>query len=346
MSRDVFFLGAGFSKAINPSYPTLNELTAEINQNLNVEKESIYNHFRKEIPISYKNNIELLLNFLVSPLPYKTPAQIDSDNALYKNITTYISQYFKNKLNETIEFSKLHKNLAKFIKNHKCTCITLNYDTLLENLVYAIVSDAYKQANKNFSVFYKIPITELKNRIPDGYGCFSSFETDFHKTEMPEIIKLHGSINWLTAENTVFSETGDEDDYLRLGLENFIIPPTLDKTNLYNASFIKILWRKAFDVLTNAQNVYIIGFSFPPTDLAVRYLFQSALSNNNNNPNIYVINTKDAIDENSASYLKSRYDEIFNGCNLYYNYCCDNSLDNFIQEIINPKLNEVVNANN
>lgn len=191
MSRDVFFLGAGFSKAINPSYPTLNELTAEINQNLNVEKESIYNHFRKEIPISYKNN-----------------------------------------------------------------------------------------------------------------------------------------------------------DYLRLGLENFIIPPTLDKTNLYNASFIKILWRKAFDVLTNAQNVYIIGFSFPPTDLAVRYLFQSALSNNNNNPNIYVINTKDAIDENSVSYLKPRYDEIFNGCNLYYNYCCDNSLDNFIQEIIKPKLNEVANANN
>ena len=74
-------------------------------------------------------------------------------------------------------------------------------------------------------------------------------------------------------------------------------------------------------------------------------MFQSALSNNNN-PNIYVINTKDAIDENSVSYLKPRYDEIFNNCKLYYDYCCDNSLDKFIQAKITTNLNEVANANN
>ena len=42
MSNDVFFLGAGFSKAINNGYPTLNDLTDEINNNVILRSECYY----------------------------------------------------------------------------------------------------------------------------------------------------------------------------------------------------------------------------------------------------------------------------------------------------------------
>ena len=35
MSSDVFFLGSGFSKAIDNNYPVLSELSREIHDNLN-----------------------------------------------------------------------------------------------------------------------------------------------------------------------------------------------------------------------------------------------------------------------------------------------------------------------
>ena len=206
---------------------------------------------------------------------------------------------------------------------------------------YSIATEGYKEANKNYSIFYKMPIIELRNRVPVSYGIFASSESDFHKDNMPEIIKLHGSINWLTDNNNVYSEIGTEDEYLRLGLENFIIPPTLDKTKLYDTALLKILWKKAFDKLLEAKRIYICGFSFPVTDLSIRYLFQSALNNNKNNSTIYVINTQEALEPNSEYYLKQRYDEIFQGYNLNYDYCCNNSLEKFIQEIINPQLNNI-----
>ena len=34
MANEVFFLGSGFSKAINDNYPTLKKLTTEINNTL------------------------------------------------------------------------------------------------------------------------------------------------------------------------------------------------------------------------------------------------------------------------------------------------------------------------
>ena len=58
MSSDVFFLGSGFSKAIDNNYPVLSELSREIHDNLNTEKESVGMHYRNEIPDKYKDNIE------------------------------------------------------------------------------------------------------------------------------------------------------------------------------------------------------------------------------------------------------------------------------------------------
>lgn len=349
MSNDVFFLGSGFSKAIDNNYPVLSELSREIHDNLNTEKESVGMHYRNEIPDKYKDNIETLLTFLSSKLPYKTAVQNLADEALYMDIANQISVYFENKDANFGNNDSIYK-LGKYIAKNDITSITLNYDTILEKVIINYLSrhtgnsGQVVQMNNHYEKFYNIPITNLRNRAGDSH-----FITDMNGKgpHFPKILKLHGSINWLYTGNS-FNEpiyckdfTYDDKDfeYLKAGLNTMIVPPVLDKSRAYNHIILESLWKQAFDILKNAENIYIYGFSFPPTDLSVRYLFQSALSNNQKNPKIYVINTAEA--KNSIEKI---YKEIFNIRNLYFDYCCDNSLEKFVQEVIEPKL-EVTNAN-
>ncbi|MFG5142218.1 hypothetical protein O8I45_10355, partial [Campylobacter lari] len=64
--NDVFFFGAGFSKSLNNSYPTLAELSKYF-----IEQGHIYNNGK-----IYQENIEQLLTYLIAPLPFKTKEEI------------------------------------------------------------------------------------------------------------------------------------------------------------------------------------------------------------------------------------------------------------------------------
>lgn len=325
MSSDVFFFGSGFSKSLINSYPTLNELSNYIKSEFQYEKESVHRHFMHEVPDKFHDNIETLLTYLSSNLPYKTPVQVSADEALYKDITSKLAKKFQElrQEHEVNANEQSIKQFARYILDNKCTCITLNYDLILEDLLYKNTPQEYQDANKNFSIFYKIPITNLQNRIPVSYGGYASFNTDFDRAQMPEIIKLHGSINWLysglSMSDPVYSETGDEANYLKSGLINFIVPPVLDKQSQYNNVIIKSLWTKAFNAIENAHNIYIYGFSFPQTDYSIRFLFQSALRNNPN-CKIYVVNT-----DSNLEALKSHYIEIFGEHNCNFDCCVGNN---------------------
>lgn len=325
MSRDVFFFGSGFSKSLINNYPTLKELSDYIKNEFQYEKKSVHTHFMREVPSKFHDNIETLLTYLSSNLPYKTPVQVSADEALYKDITSKLAKRFQ-ELRQEHEVNVNEpsiKQFARYILDNKCTCITLNYDLMLEDVLYKNTPPEYQDANKNFSIFYKIPITNLQNRIPVSCGGYASFNTDFERVQMPEIIKLHGSINWLysglSMSDPVYSETGDEADYLKSGLINFIVPPVLDKQSQYNNVIIKSLWTKAFNAIENARNIYIYGFSFPQTDYSIRFLFQSALRNN---PfcKIYVVNT-----DSNIEALKSHYNEIFGEHNCDFSCCVGNN---------------------
>lgn len=52
MTKRVFFLGAGFSKAINSNFPLMNELTNDIT--MYFEKRSVSDHYDKEITLVLK----------------------------------------------------------------------------------------------------------------------------------------------------------------------------------------------------------------------------------------------------------------------------------------------------
>ncbi|HEB7534831.1 TPA: SIR2 family protein, partial [Campylobacter coli] len=243
-----------------------------------------------------------------------------------------ISKFFIELL-ETKEIDKNNKyilNLSQYINDNKCTCITLNYDLLLEEILFLTHENSYQDID-SYDVFYKIPIKQIderKNTKSNNYG-FNFYQGDFNiNNNFVEIIKLHGSINWYCdqaySNSQIYSFMEKVDRYkdeLFVDLKPLIIPPILDKTNNYNHILLRSLWKKAFKAIQKAKNIYIYGFSFPITDLSVVYLFKSALQNKQDYK-IYVINTKSNIDDK-----KKRYNEIFGEGKCDFSFCCDDNLE-------------------
>ncbi len=320
---DVFFFGAGFSKSLNNSYPTLAELS-----NYFLENGFIYKNEK-----IYKDNLEQLLTYLITSLPFKTKEDILRDEASYLEKINKISKFFIELL-KTKEIDKNNKyilNLSQYINDNKCTCITLNYDLLLEEILFLT------HKIDSYDVFYKIPIKQIderKNTKSNNYG-FNFYQGDFNiNNNFVEIIKLHGSINWYCdqaySNSQIYSFMEKVDRYkdeLFVDLKPLIIPPILDKTNNYNHILLRSLWKKAFKAIQKAKNIYIYGFSFPITDLSVVYLFKSALQNKQDYK-IYVINTKSNIDDK-----KKRYNEIFGEGKCDFSFCCDDNLEKLAKHL-------------
>ncbi len=325
---DVFFFGAGFSKSLNNSYPTLAELS-----NYFLDNGFIYENEK-----IYKDNLEQLLTYLITPLPFKTKEDILRDEASYLEKINKISKFFIELL-ETKEIDKNNKyilNLSQYINDNKCTCITLNYDLLLEEILFLTHENSYQDID-SYDVFYKIPIKQIderKNTKSNNYG-FNFYQGNFNmNNNFVEIIKLHGSINWYCdqaySNSQIYSFMKKVDRYkdeLFVDLKPLIIPPILDKTNNYNHILLRSLWKKAFKAIQKAKNIYIYGFSFPITDLSVVYLFKSALQNKQDYK-IYVINTKSNIDDK-----KKRYNEIFGEGKCDFSFCCDDNLEKLAKHL-------------
>ena len=88
MKRRVFFVGAGFSKALCSRYPTLSELSASVHESfcLRYKAGAIREHYG-ELPSGLTADIEKLLSYLYSDWPWKSSVDRDMDRALYKALT-------------------------------------------------------------------------------------------------------------------------------------------------------------------------------------------------------------------------------------------------------------------
>ena len=345
MSDNVFFFGSGFSKSIIPEYPTLYELSNHIKLMYQNDNSAIGKHFNEEIPSQFYSNIEALLSYLLIDLPYKKTDERLIDKALYKNITNKITKYFQ-ELNDKYNISNDNKEIvnrndvskfANYILQNNYTSITLNYDILLDKILYFTKGDDYIHSNK-LSTFYKIPIEHLSERGQGYYYMGAMFSSgkiyDTNKSLVPSIIKLHGSINWLYSEyvnNQIYFNDWTRSEFKSVDLEPYIIPPVLDKNSFYNNTILIALWQQAFDAIKNAKNIFIYGFSFPDTDYSIKFLFQSALKGREDYK-IYVVNTNHNIQD-----LKNKYNYIFGEKYCNYECCIKNNQLKRLMELINEE---------
>ena len=169
---------------------------------------------------------------------------------------------------------------------------------------------------------------------------------------------MHGSVNWIyksnsTPDKILFNAT-TKNYSVPEGYSPYIVPPVNDKTCFYNNAYLNQLWYKAKEALEMADNIYIIGYSFPKTDLSCEFLMKFALQsdwfNDKMKRNIYYINLKEnnslkALCNNNNIKLEqitckncAHYKRA--GISSYCKNCKDTPLDKFIRRVINKKLKE------
>jgi hypothetical protein len=137
------------------------------------------------------------------------------------------------------------------------TFITFNYDTVLENALHdRMVSFSY--GFKKNSVTYD-----------------STFVRKGVKREV-DVLKLHGSVNWLV-DGDALRVFGSYSDVRRSGGVPELIPPTWKKVG---SSQLDSVWEQAVRSLTSANRLIVIGFSMPPTDMHFKYLLAAGFQEN------------------------------------------------------------------
>ena len=103
------------------------------------------------------------------------------------------------------------------------------------------------------------------------------YSKDYSNGKHPVIVKLHGSV----------------DDKIILPTWNKTIHPVVEGD-----------WRTAYQVLSSANHIRIIGYSLPITDAYVRYLLKASIVDNDNLKSITVQCLDD--DENT---IRNKYSE-------------------------------------
>jgi len=203
------------------------------------------------------------------------------------------------------------------------------YDKFMELLKYL-----QKRANPNHTVSiitfnYDIACDYSFNTI--GYKADYSLNEVIIENSIP-LLKLHGSLNWVycpklervvpwTMEefrpNIISLLRYPDNDTLVFSIpvssylsnfkyegndiipESIIIPPTWNKTEHYK--YISNVWHHAAKELSEAENIFVIGYSLPESDLFFRYLFALGTVGNTPLKRFWVFNP------DNSEEIKSRY---------------------------------------
>ena len=199
---------------------------------------------------------------------------------------------------------------ARHCADTNATCITFNYDDLL---------DAALSAAGGWNPYW-------------GYGFFcqpsantvSDFSQGPHASDLL-LLKLHGSVNWWPrlgypkpfALDAIVHHQGWEGISRRLfppevvarhlGSEPVIVPPVLSKSDLVAQPVLRLVWTLAYEHLSTADAVTFIGYSFPTTDTAARVLFAESLADL---PLDAVTVVGFETDDIGAEALKTRYRDV------------------------------------
>lgn len=270
---DVFVIGAGFSKAISKAMPTLGELTAQVRQ----ERPELLDGLDSRI---FQDDIESILTYLATPQPWLTEETQLVNKSRFLGLSAEIGRWIE-KGQEIALASDPPPWLLSLVGHwdgEQCTVLTFNYDLLIEKAVCELQSDAHRSAG--FDSLYPVPATPLHKRA-EGMRLGGSPIDTF------QLLRPHGSIGWCySGRESFYGETiyqtwssrgwrrDDSKEMPDYGRDKvpLIIPPTSSKTGFFNSEFIETQWREAAHAIEDAQRIYFLGYSLPPTDTGFRFL--------------------------------------------------------------------------
>ena len=288
--RDVFILGAGFSKAINSQMPTMKELTTAVRECITTSELAL------PLPLAdpedrgreLENNIELWMTYLSQRQPWLDESFNQYNLALSTRIRRYIRQVIEQ------SSSGLKSPVPQWLESlvdrwnvHQASVITLNYDTLVERVARALPNpDINEGKGIALSQLYPPYFSNIRSRVAPLWsaGALDTFT----------YFKLHGSVNWhYSGRENFYGETIFYSDVSLWGSKKdpferesrlsagdkqpLIIPPVAEKTTFFNNETVRKLWQEASDELEGATRVIVIGYSLPVSDLGMTFFLKRSL---------------------------------------------------------------------
>lgn len=171
--------------------------------------------------------------------------------------------------------------------------ISFNWDTLIE-----IASE-----NLGIGVSYSSDGDGLHLSKPHG-------SVNLAESDSSEYRKLQGSLNvhsldieWRDEHRVVVRAHDPADAMFRVVVpfeKTTLIEPTVRKQ--YQSPWINTQWSSAYKMMRQASDIFVIGFSLPPTDYRPRLLFQIATLKRDPLPRMHIVDP-------AANDLVDRYKE-------------------------------------
>ncbi|WP_396599860.1 SIR2 family protein [Frigoribacterium sp. R86507] len=266
--KKVVVLGAGFSRAISERMPLMVDLRDQFESRL---------HLRDTVFEPFGDDVEAWLAYLASDQPWLSDSENQGNRALFSKAIDVLYDVIIKAQEHADQTQPSWLDRMSWQWSHEnVTVLTFNYDTLLES-AFTRVGWAHTA-----SAFYAAPLTE---RHPIGSSGFLSEAPP--RRRVPTVLKLHGSVNWWhggsnapLTEQMVYNprpHARTRSEFLFADLQPFLVPPTSIKNSYYGRSGLVTQWRLAAQALRAADQVDIIGYSFPASDLPTRTFLSSTI---------------------------------------------------------------------
>jgi NAD-dependent SIR2 family protein deacetylase len=343
----VFFIGAGFTKAIVSTAPTGAEFFSKaFDPNGPFSSDNRINNVKEFIESIYyklkKNNyprIEDVLSLIDYAIQRKEALSkdylFDEVINVRNNLIYLISKVIKDSIEKSPQknlnmSSNFVEKLGKLLgESKRVFIISTNYDIIIDNALLE-----RKSCNYGFNLRYNIywyPDSNNRNARPIGslnWEFRDSYEGKINEGDIP-LLKIHGSLNWFYCPKcnelditigrkgaTSLAEDQNRflcvDPYCTSTYEPLLVTPTMLK--IYDNSFLQKLWDLSEKIISESDIIVFIGYSLPEADYHIRCLLTKAMTKDKSRDHRIVViekNPTGAKEKELISGVGNRYKLLF-----------------------------------
>lgn len=277
MSKYVFLVGAGFSRAVSDAAKVPEDLRMPVGGELGnlIRKSNVGPDLPKSIT-SLGDNVEAWMTYLSRSQPWLLRHYDVFNQSLFMRIAQIIRNEIDRRVKACTEktLPSWFRRLVEFWIDNEVSVITLNYDTLIERALVSL-SDPNPREHEAGNL-YPAPLTPAESRV-GGHT-----EEAFGKPPF-EMFKLHGSTNWwysntISTDPVYFNQVRWGKDHEKQShqeqhvadLVPFIIPPVFEKGSYFDHEILRLIWREAGERIRAASHMFVLGYSLPPADTTMR----------------------------------------------------------------------------
>lgn len=302
---------------------------------------------------------------LMDPGPAVRASLIEVRDSLVRSILAILhgcsDQHTKTKHSQFRQFAAylIRERLRSTQKRDPFSVISLNWDSLLEDSLYRVLTDTggivggRAAADVDYCV-YTYPL--------DGSPHMPSTKQKAAGVYNLKVLKLHGSATWLRCPNSnvIYTGLGSKESSQALyvqtrpsplverygdgqaappDLEPYILTPSF--TKVLDLPQIQATWHNAYVELREAAEVVFIGYSLPDADHQVRTLLRRAIRPSAK-IEIVLLATPEVKKLREKSPVAQRYRDVFGRRKLGFQF---DGVEGFIEKIASEKKHAAVLSN-